>query len=441
LAPECEPQQPESFLVNVDSLSNQGEGVGRYQGKVVFVPYALPGERARVRIVESKKDYARARVERITRPSPDRVEPPCPHFGVCGGCQLQHAKYERALELKGQTFLETLERIGKVEVRLPPLVPSEPYGYRNKARFFATGRVDLPVGLKPAEDANDVLPIERCLIVSERIGYAYQETARCLAAEVSRGTRLPFSAMTFQEMETGLAVIVEGVPRDREFAGNWERVLRSVAEIRAAFLVRLRSRNRVAYDTLFGDKPWMHRLGQFDIPAAPGTFHQVNDMVGEKLYRTILGWIGKHWDLAVDLYCGTGTLAAELGRKFRRVWAADNNQPAITLAEEFYAQRKGSGLRFSAAPAEKFLFHQEVAKLKIDLLVLDPPRAGCSPRVMQGIAARRPRRIILVSCHPAAFARDVGKLVSSGYQVQDLRGFDMFPQTYHLEVAAVLGRV
>lgn len=437
---KAELPDPDSLLLTIESLSSQAEGVARHQGKVVFVPYALPGERARVRIAESKKDYARARVERITRPSPDRVGPPCPYFGTCGGCQLQHAKYERALELKGQTFLETMERIGKVEVRLPPLVPSEPYGYRNKSRFFASGRVDIPLGLKTAGDANDVVPVERCLIVSNRIGYAYQEIARCLATEVARGTRLPFSAITFQEMETGLAVIVEGVSREREFAENWNRALRSVAEIRSAFLTRPRSRNRIGYETLFGDETWVHPLGQFDVPAAPGTFHQVNDTVGEKLYLTILGWIGKRWDVALELYCGTGALAAALGRKFRLVWAADDNPRAIDLAQKAFAEGGRSPIRFFAAPAERILFHQEAVNLSIDLLVLDPPRAGCSPRVMQGIAVRRPRRIILVSCHPAAFARDVGKLVGSGYQVQDLRAFDMFPQTYHLEVAAVLGR-
>lgn len=441
MTPKAELPDPDSLLLTIESLSSQAEGVARHQGKVVFVPYALPGERVRVRIVESKKDFARARVERITRPSPDRAEPPCRYFGTCGGCQLQHAKYERALELKGQAFLETMERIGKVEVRLPPLVPSEPYGYRNKSRFFATGRVDLPLGLKAAGDANDVVPIERCLIVSQRIGYAYQETARCLATEMGRGIRLPFSAITFQEMETGLAVIVEGVSRDREFTENWNRALRSVAEIRSAFLARPRSRNRVGYETLFGDETWVHRLGQFDVPAAPGTFHQVNDTVGEKLYRTILGWIGKRWDVALELYCGTGTLAAALRRKFRVVWAADDNQRAIDLAQKAHGERERSPIRFFAVSAERFLFHKDVSRMKVDLLVLDPPRVGCSPRVMQGIAARRPRRIILVSCHPAAFARDVGKLAASGYQVRAIRAFDMFPQTYHLEVAAVFGRV
>jgi 23S rRNA (uracil1939-C5)-methyltransferase len=261
-----------------------------------------------------------------------------------------------------------------------------------------------------------------------------------VGTEIARGTRLPFTEITFQEMGNGLALIVEGVPRDREYTENWSKVLAEVTEIRSAHLARPRGRHRVGYETLFGDETWTHALGHFDVPTAPGTFHQVNDSVGEKLYDTVLGWIGKHWDFAVELYCGTGALAAWLARRFRTVWAADENHRAITLAKEAYGRRSNGRIRFFGMAAEKALFHKEVAGSRVDLLVLDPPRAGCSPRVMQGIAARRPRRIILVSCHPAAFARDIAKLLTSGYQVSDMRVLDMFPQTHHLEVAAVLTR-
>jgi len=431
----------DSFLTAIESVSNQAEGIARHKGKVVFVPYTLPGERVRVRVTETHRDYDRAEVVRVTKRSDHRVEAPCPYFGTCGGCQLQHAAYEQAVEFKGRAFLETLQRIGKIQVTLPPLVPSPPYGYRNRSRFFATGSADLPFGLKRAGSPEDVLPVARCLLVSPRIEYAFEETARCVGTEMSRGTRLPFTAATFQEMGTGLSVTVEGVPQDREYTENWSEVLGEVTEIRAAHLARLRSRHRVSYETLFGDREWIHQLGHFDIPAAPGTFHQVNDAVGEKLYDTVLGWIGKQWDTAVEVYCGTGTLAAQFSRRFRSVLAADENHRAVELAKRAYSRPSQSQLRFYEMPGEKFLFHKDVASNPVDLLVLDPPRAGCSPRVMQGIAARRPRRVVLVSCHAAAFARDLGKLVSSGYEIRDLRALDMFPQTYHLEAAAVLGRV
>ena len=425
-------------IVSIETLTNQGEGIARREGKVVFVPFVLPGERVRVRTIESKRDYDRALPIRITKTSADRIEAPCPYFGRCGGCHLQHLVYHKQLEHKRDSLAESLQRIGKIEIDLSPIVPSKPFAYRNKIRLFWTGRGDSPLGLRTAARRVEVLPVESCPLAGDRIQYGCRELSRRLSVALSHGKSLRFKALTVSETETGLAITLEGVPPDRAGIGDWRELLSGMEEMGHTSMLVERRKRRLKFKTLLGEPRWVVPLGKFAVPAGPGTFHQVNPAVAERLYRTVLGWIGTRWDRAVEAYCGTGTLAMALGGKFREVLAADENRDAIALAISAAKENRSAKVRFYAQSAERFLFQREILQKKADLLVLDPPRAGCSPRVMQSIAAKSPRRIIMISCHPAALARDLAKLCSIGYQLVQICGFDMFPQTHHLEVAAVL---
>jgi 23S rRNA (uracil1939-C5)-methyltransferase len=427
----------ELFSFEVESLSNQAEGVARAEGKVVFIPCALPGERVRARIVETRKDYDRAVPEKVTRKAETRVDPPCPYYGDCGGCQLEHLEYGASLEAKRNWLAETLLKIGKIEWSLPPAISSEPYHYRSKCRFFYTGRFDRPLGLRKALSPDDVVPVDNCLLCRPRIAYAFSELSRQIGESAAKGAELRFSAVTLQEASDGVSVILELAGRQPE-TETWRLLLSRVPEIRHASIIDEVRKGKIHVETLMGEDSWVYRMGRFDVPASPGTFHQVNPVVGEKLYDLILTWVGEKKRRAVEAYCGTGSLAIALGGIFRQVRAADRDKGAIKLAKRYADERAVKNVTFAARSAEDFLFSHAVTNKRPDLLILDPPRAGCSPRVLQGISILKPRHLVLVSCHPAAFARDLSRMRSSGYNILKIQALDMFPQTFHMEAAALL---
>ena len=380
--------------IELDTFAHRGEAIGRQDGQVVFVAGGIPGETVDVEVYQRKHDFLRGRVRDVVSSSADRVLPPCPYFGVCGGCQLQHVAYSRQLALKEEVVRDQMRRIGAFpnpEVR-PPLGMDHPWAYRNHARFSALrdGRLGLT-----RQSSRRIVPIDSCHIMDPRIN----ET---LAKLQGRCRRL-FNVSVRCGVHTGDVLVAPRIPA----AGD-------VVETGQAELT----------ETLLGKR--------FRIAAA--SFFQVNTLQAERLAQLVIDRLAlSGGEVVVDAYCGVGTFGALLADKAKRVVGIEQSPAALADAALNVAGLANveliQGATEDALPG--------LAE-RVDAVVLDPPRAGCRPEVLATLARLRPGRLVYVSCDTATLARDLRTLVDGGFALEEVQPVDMFPHTYHVENVATL---
>jgi 23S rRNA (uracil1939-C5)-methyltransferase len=393
------------FEITVEKLVYGGEGLGRLDGRAVLVPYVLPGERVRARGVSEKPGMLRARLLEVLQSAPERVAPPCPYFGRCGGCHYQQAPDEMQLALKRGILEDQLRRIGKIA---PPaeigVVSGEPWGYRNRVQLrFVKGAL----GYLEAQ-SHKLCPIETCPISSPAINTAIA-TLRGMLGDARWPRALRSLELFTNETEMQLNVLETDHPIAKRFF-EWcaERIPGLVS-------------------------------GSFDYPAAGynwrvshGSFFQVNRFLIDKLVDTALA--GAEGQTALDLYAGVGLFSLPLAKRFASVTAVESGARASGDLR-FNAERAGLSLQVEKTDAEVWLDQLESAP---DLVLLDPPRAGIGKHAVARLAHLRPARLVIVSCDPATLARDLAGLIAAGYSIDRLTLVDLFPQTYHLEAVAHL---
>lgn len=403
------------FTVRIEEIAGGGAGLARYGGKPVFVEGSAPGELVTCRLSEERRSWARAELLEIAEASPDRVTPPCALCGICGGCNLQHLRYEAQLAAKAAILRSAFERIGGFSPPEPALFPSAPWEYRNRMQFHrmkgkpqcaarsrgVTGKGKRDggnggaFGLK-ARKSGDVVPVSDCPIADPGIREALRQAAEG-AADISP----PPEADRFTVYARGGLFLSEG-----------------------------------------GKRRGPVRLLERSITLDAGLFFQSNGAMLEQLIaglRDIAAGGGADGGMA-DLYCGVGTFACFLGDRFPRVELVEKNKSALALARENLA-KSGAG-----TAAELFaLSGDEWAALKTGkaaakpygFIVVDPPRQGLSPSLSTWLAAKGSPLLAYVSCDPATLARDGGMLRRGGYELAELRLYDFYPQTAHIESLAV----
>lgn len=389
----------------MEKLVYGGEGLARVDGRVVLAPFVLPGEEARVEVREERPGLVRARLVEITEPSPERVAPPCPVFGRCGGCQYQHASYAAQLEAKAGILLEALRRVGKIE---PPaglaVVSGEPWQYRNRAQFHIEG---IKIGYREAR-SHRLCAIESCPIASPAVNRVLGTLREMLPD--GRWPRFVQSLEVFtNESEVRLNVLESAQPVARRFF-EW------CAE-------RIAGWAPGALDfTVGGD---VYRVSRY-------SFFQVNRYLVDRLVETAIEGAGG--ETALDLYAGVGLFSVPLARRFAAVTAVDSGSTAVRDLV-FNAERAGVAVTAAQNDVERYL---EKLDQTPDFVLLDPPRAGIGKVVASHLARLKPPRLVLVSCDPATLARDLMALVASGYRLDGLTLVDLFPQTCHMEAVARL---
>ena len=420
--------------LTVTALSHAGEGIGRYEGRAVFVPFALPGEVVRAEIIEEKKNLSRARLVEVVTPSPDRVAPRCPHhfsleaplspigdggegLGVraCGGCQLQHLAYPAQLEFKQQTVVEQFRRVGgfaNPPVR-PTLPAPAPFNYRNHVQFSLTPEGQL--GFQAA-GSHRIVPIRECHLL-----------APALAALFPRINIESLPDIEHLTLRVGAEDDALVIFESEEDAPEVELELPASAAL---------LRPDGATLALAGSDYIVEVVRGRPFKISAGSFFQVNTALAEALVGLALeGLALREGETVLDLYCGVGLFSAFLAPIARQVVGVEAFLPAVNDAavnlDEF------ENIELYVALAEEVL---PGLGLKFDAGVLDPPRAGCAPIVVEALITSGAARIVYVSCDPATLARDARRLAAGGLALDWVQPLDMFPQTYHVECVAKFSR-
>jgi len=453
------PQRGQRLSVTIDDLAFGGEGVGRADGYVVFVRGGVPGDRVSVRLDQARSRFGRGTIEAIEIPSPHRVEAPCPYFGRCGGCRLQHVDYQAQLSFKSKQVADALERLGglgPVNVR-PILAAGDTYGYRNKMEFTiarAAGGAGLTVGLHEAERYDSVLDVERCLLQSDRMNALLDEARRFFAAsglsawEQDSGEGLLRFLMLREGHRTGenMVNIITSSPAVSELAPLAERL--AAREPRTTSVVMNVNPKKASVavgveEHLLGGRDHIRELvGGLEFQVSANSFFQTNPAQAERLFALVLDSAGlQGGETVLDLYSGTGAISLQLAKRCRWVYGVEVTQAAVDDAARNAAANGIANCTFLAGEV-RFVLPELVSRgVAAQVVVADPPRAGFHPKGVRALLQMGPERIVYVSCNPATLARDLGEIVRGGYRLEWVQPVDMFPHTPHIEAVARLGRV
>ena len=403
--------------LRLTAMAHGGAALGRHQGQTIFVPYAIPGERVRAEIVESHAHWARARLLEVLEASPDRISPPCPYFGLdgCGGCHLQHIRYEPQVELKRQVVIDQLARIGGLAGAnvQEPIGAAEPWHYRNHLQFSLTedGRLAFQ-----RAGSHQLIPVESCLIADLLLDDLWgaldmdwpqlrQLALRCGSA-------------------TGDLMAVFELDHYEEFDIE--------VDFPVSCVIRLADGESVV---LMGNPYLVEQVAGRDYRVSAGSFFQVNTAGAEVLVDLVEDYLAPAGgETLVDLYCGVGLFGLALAGRVGQMIGVEADRSA---ADDFRYNAQGlTNVRLIAETAEAALPQIE-GPLHEGLVVLDPPRAGAGAQALAEIVRLEPQRIVYVSCDPATLARDACQLVEAGYRLAEVQPVDLFPQTYHIESVAL----
>lgn len=422
------------FSADIIDLDTEGRGVARVNGKATFIADALPGEGVKFRYVEVSRDSDQAQMTAVERASPQRVTPPCAHFGLCGGCSLQHLGAEHQLAYKQKWLLDALARIGKVtpESVAPPLHgPS--IGYRRRARLGAKQvpkKGGVLVGFRE-RNSGFLAALETCAVLDPRVGLKLRPLG-ALIESLSINKAVP-------QIEVSAADTVALVFRVLQTPSESDKAKLIEFAAREGFDIYLQTSGPNSITPLSPVSTLEYSPDGSDLRLRfePADFIQVNGEMNQKIVRQALDWLEpKAGERVLELFCGLGNFSMPLARTGAQVVAAEGEAGLIQRARE-NAQRNGLEIRFEKA--DLFNTAADVAWLQgdFDKVLLDPPRAGAK-EILPAIAKKKPAKILYVSCHPGTLARDAGTLVHEhGYTLTRAGVMDMFPHTAHVESMAL----
>lgn len=427
-------------------INDDGFGVAKSDGCVVFVPFAIDGEEADCRIVSAKKNFCYGKVEKITKSSPYRCEPRCPYFYKCGGCDIQHIKRERQLTFKTRKVENCLHKYAGIDAKVQPTIGGIEWRYRNKIALPVDA--DGNIGLY-RRNSHDIVPIKDCVISRPWI----KDLVAIFSDYMSR------SGVSGYDEKSGRGVIRHLVAREVEGNILVSVVINDDVLPASNILIRLLqgrfsnfglsvSINKKQGNAIFGDK-WESLFGRSELESSfegitfkvsNASFFQINDEIREIVYSDILKNIDKS-DVVIDAYSGAGMLTALLSRRAKLAIGIEIVSEATRDAE---ALRKDNGIenmRNINGDCTKVLgeIMQEYSGEKLKL-VLDPPRKGCEESLLNAIIKAAPQKVVYLSCNPATLARDAKILIQGGFVLKKVQPYDMFPQTSHVETLCVFER-
>jgi 23S rRNA (uracil1939-C5)-methyltransferase len=422
---------------DIVDLAQDGRGIARVDGKVTFIAGALPGERIRYRLRRHGRQADEGELVAIEQPSPERVTPRCAHFGVCGGCSLQHLSAAGQVAFKQKQLLDALERIGNVRpTEVAPAITGPAWGYRRRARLsvrHVAKKGGVLVGFREA-DSPYVAQIESCVVLDPRVGTKLRELAACVG-RLHINTKVP-------QIEVAAAATVALVFRVMAPPTEADRAVLREFGAAHGFDVYLQTGGLDTIEALAGAAPLSVSPDGTDLALTfrPTDFVQVNDAVNRQMVRQALAWLGvRPGQRVLELFSGLGNFSMPLARAGAQVVAVEGDRG---LVERARANAAANGVRIEYHVADLAQPAADAPWLAhgYDAALVDPPRAGAR-EVLPPVTARPPARILYVSCHPGTLARDAAFLVHErGYGLARAGILDMFPHTSHVESMALFER-
>lgn len=452
-------QQGETLELTITDLSSSGEGVGRWENRVVFVPDTVQGDRIQARLLFTKPTFGRGQLLQVLTPGSDRIRPACIVADKCGGCQWQTVAYPAQLAAKERQITEALQRIGGFDtLPLAPIMGAEnPLSYRNKATYplglSAEGTVKAGYYRK---GTHQIINLNQCPVQDDRLDPLLAGVKQDIQAqgwpiydEATRSGHLRHLALRVGR-RTGqcLLTLVSttwDLPQVEDLAGRWREQYPNLVGVCV-------NRNDQATNAIFGPetqyvagRPYLEeRFAGLSFHIYPTTFFQVHTEQAERLLRCILDRLKLQGrETVVDAYCGIGTLTLPLARKAGFCLGLEVQQEAVEVATENAQVNHIGNVSFQVGTVATLLptVTKALGGERPDVVVLDPPRKGCEAGVLTALLALKPQRIVYMSCNPATLARDLKHLCGGGYELQGLQPADFFPQTAHVECVAFLDSV
>ena len=435
-------QSDKTVLVQIDKLVHGGKGLAHDGSLAIFVEGVLPGESVRIQPERVKKRYAEGRLLEVVTSSPHRTDAPCPVYGQCGGCQLQHASPTAQLELKRDILAETLVRLGGlVDLAVPPLIASpDVYGYRHRARLAVVTPKGKTASLAYHEEGSHrLVPIAACPLLAPRLNEAVAHLNRALAgsglmAALIQEVRLGYSVATGERV---IQYEAERCTR-RQAEGWFERVRTGLDGLKGQVMIAGRGLQQRRW--VDGETALTEQVAGLRLRCSDRAFVQANWRLNEMLVETVTDWALTGQDRAplrvLELYAGIGNFGLPLARGGALVTLVEANPAALADARYNARVNHVGRSRFRHGPAEAIL--DASTPDEYNLVFMDPPRTGLSKEALAGLLRLRPYRLVYLSCDPPTLARDLRSMREAGYRVTRLQGFDMFPQTMHIETLVEL---
>ncbi len=440
--------------LNIESCSSNGSGIGKYDGMAIFVPATAPGDEISAHILKAKKNYAFAKVEAVLSPSKDRIAPECPVYLKCGGCVFSHMKYDAEKEIKADHVRECLKRIGGINPEFESIIggDSEKH-YRNKAQYpVAIDNGEIKIGFYSSH-SHRVVHCPDCLLQPAEFGgildvfcdYIKENNVPIYNETVHKGLlRHIYLRKGTASGETMVCAVINGKKLPDE-DGLVSRLLEKDNSIKSIIVNSNTEDTNVILGkkcrTLWGDDSITDILCGLKFKISPLSFYQVNRNQAERLYNKAAEYASLTGEETVlDLYCGAGTIGLSMAKNAKEIIGAEIVPEAIEDAK-INAEINGiKNARFICGDAAKAAETLEKEGVTPDVIILDPPRKGCSEDMLKTAARMQPERIVYVSCDPATLARDCGIFNSLGYTAVKATPVDMFPRTGHVETVVLLSQ-
>jgi len=439
------------YEVIIESLGMNGEGVAHVDGAVIFVPFALPGERVKIRIINVKSKIAIGKVIEIIESSTDRVSAPCPYFGKCGGCDLQHLNYEKSLEFKRIEVEKNLRQIGKVDVCVSECEPSKNYYYRNKLALpVCEINGETKIGMF-RENSHALVEIDSCIVTQEFsaklieickkyikifkiCGYNEENNSGLLRHIVARNV-CGFIVVTLVVTSSdvpGLGWLYDELSKEFE-CSLWLNINKKPTNVIFGEEFKLISGREEHFADILGLK----------VSVSPASFMQVNDEIRDKIYARVQEAV-EGAEIVIDAFSGAGVMSGICSKNSKIVYGLEIVEEAVNDADKLAKNNNIDNLinicGDCAISLPKLARKFEGKKFTV---ILDPPRKGCDSKVIEALATASPDKIVYISCNSATLARDVRLLldINKNYKIKNVTPFDMFPQTRHIETLLILEKL